>query len=111
MPSRSPTHKPPFHKSREEQELKRKRLLDQRRPNADARGYDTEWRKLRAAFLDTEPMCMVVGCSRLATDVDHILDVRRFPALRLAWTNLRSLCHQHHSRRTALEQGFARKQP
>ena len=51
---------------------------------------------------------MVVGCTRLATDVDHALPIAQYPALRLEWFNLRALCHQHHSRRTALDQSFAR---
>lgn len=108
MPYRSPTHKPPFAKSRVEQERQRKQRFDQQRPNASERGYDYDWQRLRAAFLKREPFCQVVGCSRLAVDVDHLRDVRRHPELRLDWSNLRSLCHSHHSRRTAIEQGFAR---
>lgn len=89
-------------------EHQRKQRLDAERPNAALRGYDDDWRRLRAAFLDANPFCCVPGCTRAATEVDHIKSVRQWPELRLAWANLRSCCKPHHSRHTALAQGFAR---
>jgi len=108
MPTRPPLHRVQWHKPREVQEAERKRVLDQQRQGSTARGYDGSWRKLRAQFLKHNPTCNVRGCYEPATDVDHITSVRDRPDLRLQWWNLRSLCHAHHSRRTALDQGFAR---
>lgn len=80
---------------------------DKGRPSSHDRGYDAAWRKLRAAFLEANPICCVEDCGLAATDADHILSVRIRPDLRLVWSNLRAYCHAHHSRRTAREQGFA----
>jgi 5-methylcytosine-specific restriction endonuclease McrA len=72
------------------------------RGSAAARGYDAAWRKVRAEQLKAHPWC--VECGLEATDVDHIVSVRQAPERRLDRTNLRSLCHRHHSQRTAIEQ-------
>lgn len=53
-------------------------------------------------------MCSTPGCSRKATDVDHRITIAERPDLRLSWSNLRSYCHECHSRHTAVTQGFAR---
>jgi len=108
MPWRSQIHRPPWQPTRAEAERRRKAVLDARRPGARARGYDAEWDALRARKLAADPWCQHPGCSKRATDVDHILSVRSHPHLRLTWSNLRSFCHPHHSSRTAREQGFAR---
>ncbi len=78
----------------------RRRVHDATRPNAAARGYDAEWRKLRAAFLARNPTCTHPGCSARATEVDHIRTVAEAPELRLSWSNLRPRCKPHHSQRT-----------
>jgi 5-methylcytosine-specific restriction endonuclease McrA len=99
----------PWQKSAEQREIERKQWLDQHRPGGTARGYGYAWQGLRQTFLMNNPTCSVRGCYEPATDVDHITSVRERPDLRLQWWNLRSLCHAHHSRRTAIDQGFARK--
>jgi 5-methylcytosine-specific restriction protein A len=86
----------------------RRAAADALRPSAAARGYDADWRDLRARFLAVHLKCCTPGCDRHATDVDHIVSVRDRPDLRLDWSNLRPMCHAHHSARTAREQGFAR---
>lgn len=111
MPTRAPTHKPPWWKPRSQLERKRKALLDRHRPSAKDRGYDKAWRALRARFLAAYPSCMEPGCRRAATDVDHRITIALRPDLRLEWSNLRSLCHPHHSSHTARTQGFARPRP
>lgn len=78
------------------------------------------WRKLwrvdtRREVLFRDPICTHIEngarCPRLATDIDHVIDA-------VVWVltmgrdffdmeNLRGLCHSHHSKRTAREQGFA----
>ena len=106
MPKRSPRHRPPGQRVFATI-AERQAYYDAQRPSSTARGYDGEWRRLRAAFLVAHPLCCVVGCGKPATDADHIADVRRHPDLRLAWSNLRPYCHPHHSQRTARDQGFA----
>jgi 5-methylcytosine-specific restriction protein A len=107
MPYNAPRHRAPWVRSRESYVAERKARADASRPPSSKRGYDGEWRKLRARFLAEFPNC--AACSQPATDVDHVADVRRYPHLRLTWSNLRSLCHSCHSRHTATTQGFARR--
>ena len=109
MPLAPPRHRPPGMPTREEAERRRKALLDQRRPPPDARGYDADWRRCRRLFLEKHPTCAMCGVK--ATEVDHIVSVRERPDLRLKWSNLRALDRGCHSRRTALDQGFARSSP
>lgn len=49
------------------------------------------------------------GCGEPATVVDHKVSIRERPDLRLVWSNLRGFRKACHDRRTALEQGFARR--
>ena len=107
MPTRPPTHKTPWHRPRAEADRIRKRLFNRHRPSSEDRGYDKAWRILRARYLSANPTCVI--CGRRATEVDHIKSVRNRPDLRLDWYNLRAICKPDHSRRTATEQGFARK--
>lgn len=69
------------------------------------RGYDADWRRLRAQVLIEEPFCPACaakGIRRASTDVDHIRPFKgRDDPLRLARGNLRALCHPHHMARTA----------
>lgn len=70
------------------------------------------WRRLRAFKLSLNPFCercQEEGITVPATDVDHIKELREFPALGLEITNLRSLCHTCHSKKTAKAQGATRK--
>jgi hypothetical protein len=60
--------------------------------------YDRSWQKLRTRFLRAMPRCRI--CGARATDVDHIVSLKRAPELRLDWTNLQPLCHACHSRIT-----------
>jgi len=62
------------------------------------------WRKLRRLILERDPVCRdPSGCTRPATDVDHVV------ARRAGGTddppNLRGLCHRHHSSKTARVDG------
>jgi 5-methylcytosine-specific restriction enzyme A len=108
MPMRAPTHRAPWQKPRAEAEAKRKAAIDASRPGSRLRGYDQHWKRLRALFLRANPTCQVIGCGRSANEVDHIETVDDRPDLRLTWSNLRALCKPCHSRRTAIDQGFAR---
>jgi len=91
------------------------RADEQARGTSHARGYDADWRRLRARHLARFPWCACKGgtgrrphdgCGLLATDVDHIESVRDNPARRLDPTNLRSFAHACHSRRTATDQSW-----
>lgn len=67
---------------------------------------------LRPAQLLREPFCR--ECARLgtrtwATDVDHIRDHKGDWSLFTDPSNLESLCHSCHSRKTAREQGEKRR--
>lgn len=74
------------------------------RPSSTARGYGRRWEKLRRMILDETPMCQAEGCNRIATQVDHILPLREGGTDER--TNLQSLCHKCHSRKTAKEGGL-----
>ena len=78
------------------------------RPSPSQRGYDVAWQRVRAAILHDQPWC--ARCLELnrrtrATDVDHIIPIAD-GGPRLDPRNLRSLCHAHHSQRTAYDHGF-----
>lgn len=77
------------------------------RPNSAQRGYDAEWRKIRAAYLEAHPYCVV--CGQRATEVDHIVAIREGGTH--DWSNLRGMCKSHHSKRTIKDQpgGFVRR--
>ena len=83
---------------------------ESRRASAYSKGYDAQWRKLRIEFLRAYPVCQdEMGCVAKATDVDHIDGLGPNGPRGHDWTNLRALCHSHHSKRTAKDQpgGFS----
>ncbi|TWB19201.1 HNH endonuclease [Nitrospirillum bahiense] len=81
---------------------------DKARGTAHQRGYDGDWKRVRAEFIKTNPVCDEPGCGRAAIDADHIVSVREAPHRRLDPTNLRPYCHAHHSERTRRDQGGPR---
>lgn len=92
----------------ERRDKARREAHDGQRGSAAARGYDREWRKVRAAVLRAEPWCRhhaARGERVEATEVDHIDGNSRNNAT----ANLRPLCKACHSRRTARDQAFGRK--
>jgi 5-methylcytosine-specific restriction protein A len=84
------------------------KAADQARGNAAERGYDADWRRVRAQHLAEYPGCSVAGCDERAVEVDHVISVRERPELRLDRGNLRSMCKPHHSSRTIADQGANR---
>lgn len=75
---------------------RRQRHTDRDRAPAGRRGYGATWRKLRTMKLARSPGCeWPEGCTRAATDVDHIVPLAEGGTNLLE--NLRSLCHPHHS--------------
>jgi len=74
------------------------------RGSAASRGYDGAWRRFRAGFLLANPLC--ADCARngfatAATEVHHVMKLRRDPSLRLDARNAMALCKPCHSARTA----------
>lgn len=76
---------------------------NQKRGSASSRGYDKDWKRVRAEFLLANPMCSEPNCEEFATDVDHIISLAD-GGERLDPKNLRSFCHSHHSQRTNRDQ-------
>jgi len=70
------------------------------RKTAAQRGYDSEWRLLRAAHLRREPhcrMCAAQGLRVPARHVDHVTAHRGNGRLLMDPGNLQSLCITHHN--------------
>lgn len=84
-----------------------------RQAGSTARGYGYRWQKFRRAWLAQHPLCVMCrneGRVTAATDVDHVVphrgDMRRF------WAGpFQSLCHAHHSEKTAREDGGFGREP
>lgn len=76
---------------------------DRLRGGADARGYDTRWRKARKLFLQQHPLCVLCqeeGKVVPATVVDHIIPHRGDKRLFWDQTNWQSLCKNCHDKKT-----------
>jgi 5-methylcytosine-specific restriction endonuclease McrA len=87
--------------------------VDKQRPNANARGYDYAWRKVRTAFLQKHPWCSDpfgdhAGQLVRATQVDHVLP--KSVGGTDAESNLDGKCDHCHDKKTALlDGGFGNK--
>lgn len=91
MPRRIPTYRPPGAPSPEQERARRKR--------SKAFYCSAAWRKLRAAFVAQNPLC--VDCLKAnrvtATEhVHHVVDRKVRPDLELDWDNLMALCQACH---------------
>ena len=63
--------------------------------------YGTRWRKLRAAYLQANPLCKMCeqdGHTAAATELDHIQKHNGDPVLFYDVDNLQGLCSDHHRR-------------
>ena len=80
------------------------------RPNSSQRGYDRDWRRVSAAYLQEHPWCMSPECrsskrpSR-AEVVDHIIPHRGDPALFWDPNNWQAMATRCHNRKTAEKDG------
>lgn len=95
MPYRPPQHKP----------KRNARQYTTPRAAPSARGYDSRWRRVRANYLRAHPLCAhcaTIGRVEPATEVDHVVPIRRGGA-RLDPANLQALCKRCHSRKTMTE--------
>ncbi|WP_016738784.1 HNH endonuclease [Bacillus sp. FJAT-27238] len=83
-------------------------LYNQERGTAAKRGYDARWRKARARFLASNPLCrhcFEQGKVIAATVVDHITPHRGDMVLFWDEKNWQGLCGTCHSRKTAKVDG------
>lgn len=67
-----------------------------------ARGYDHVWRNLSLRKRGENPLCEdcdAKGITTPAVHVHHIVPINEAPHLRLAWSNLVSLCIPCHDLR------------
>jgi len=83
--------------------LEANRQYDEQRGSSNSRGYGARWRRLRKLILNRDPLCKADDCNKPSTDVDHIVPKR--DGGRDDPANLQGLCHECHSRKTALEDG------
>jgi 5-methylcytosine-specific restriction enzyme A len=102
VPSKPSLHRPPGFKSTAEVNW----ALDRERPSAARRGYNSRWRRARAAYLARNPLC--VRCQaqeriRAATVVDHVVPHRGDPKLFWDEANWAALCKPCHDAKTARE--------
>jgi 5-methylcytosine-specific restriction endonuclease McrA len=69
------------------------------RQSAASRGYGSRWRRFRASFLASHPlcvMCLASGRTTQASVVDHIVPHRGDMALFWQPGNHQALCKEHH---------------
>lgn len=84
----------------------RHKRYDAQRSHAAGRGYDYQWQQVSKAYRIANPLCAhcaKAGRVALATEVDHIVPLVD-GGERLDWSNLQSLCHQCHVRKTNADQ-------
>ena len=77
---------------------------DKRRGSAQERGYDWNWHKLRAWYVESNPLCEDCadnGITVVVDEVDHIIPINgKNDRLLLDAENLRSRCKACHTRKT-----------
>jgi len=82
------------------------RIKDRYRGSAASRGYTHEWNKFSKRYREQNPLCVMCekeGKLVLAQCVDHIIPHKGDQKLFWDLNNLQSLCHSHHSEKTARE--------
>lgn len=93
--------RPPIYRARGVRTPKQhKAAHDAKRLSAHERGYDRQWRKVRALKLSMNPLCercAAAGLDSWATHVDHVIPLEQRPDLRLVIENLESQCGYHHN--------------
>jgi 5-methylcytosine-specific restriction protein A len=91
-----PIHKKEHHKR-----------IDQDRPSAFQRGYDSHWRAYTKVYLAEHPLCIQCeseeGRVEPSTVVDHIKDHNGDFTLFWNPNNHQALCKRHHDSKTARE--------
>jgi 5-methylcytosine-specific restriction enzyme A len=75
---------------------------DLNRPNAHKRGYDSQWKRTRDAFIRNSPVCEF--CGGPAEVIDHIVPIRCGGSS--DEDNTQSLCRKCHALKTASDMKF-----
>lgn len=113
MPTKAPSFRPAGRPAAPSVDVMRAET-DRRRGSSTQRGYDYVWQQLRLQKLAADPLCECDECRAgelrvvAASVVDHIIAIEDQPALRLVWSNLRSMSKPCHDRHTARTRGFGR---
>jgi len=84
----------------------RNKQNDRERGSASARGYDRRWRRMRKAYLNQNPLCVICLASGYivsATVVDHIVPHRGDRGLFRNQKNWQALCKKCHDEKTSSE--------
>ncbi|MGU3651846.1 HNH endonuclease [Mycolicibacterium sp. A43C] len=70
-------------------------------------GGSRRWTNFRAAKLRHDPLCQWnedgTRCRRRKVEVDHRVPLDEDPSRRYDWSNVQSLCHQHHAEKTTAD--------
>ncbi len=88
--------------------LQARRVADQRRDTAAARGYDWTWHQARTAWLASHPLCetcLTEDRFEPATVVDHVIPHRGDRVLFWDPANWSAKCKACHDRKTATQDG------
>jgi 5-methylcytosine-specific restriction protein A len=88
----------------------RRKRENEARSTTAQRGYSSQWRKARAAFLRAHPVCECDQCKALgrllpATVVDHVIPHRGDERLFWDQCNWRAMSKRCHDSKTAREDG------
>lgn len=80
------------------------KIIDLKTSEGRQHFYQTrEWKALRRIVLFEEPFCRKCkeqGINEIATEVDHIVDIKDDPFKFFTRENLQALCKSHHSSKT-----------
>jgi 5-methylcytosine-specific restriction protein A len=98
-------HSPPVHSIKYGKSPEIKRIYD-KNVRVNQSFYDSPaWRKVRATYKRANPLCVSCKAEGFAIEakvIDHIIEIKDGGAA-LSYSNLQSLCHKCHNRKTAEE--------
>ena len=93
------------HRRTLERDRSRRRRADPDRGKRVQVYHSKRWLVLRKSVLFEQPICAEPDCTRLATDVDHIVPMSHGGG-EFERDNCQGLCAHHHSLKSAREGGF-----
>lgn len=104
----------PKHLEQKQQiDKKHQQQYDKQRGTSSQRGYGDRWKKARATYLRSHPLCVTCKAAGLlepATVVDHKIPHKGDQELFWNQENWQVLCKPCHDRKTAAEDGGWRNQ-
>ncbi|MCH7421472.1 HNH endonuclease [Shewanella sp. MM_2022_3] len=87
----------------QEQVATRNKRYNDNRPPRHSFYFTNTWKRLRDQWIRENPLCCrceALGIVKLATIVDHIIEIQDNPDLKDDYLNLQSLCHACHNTKT-----------